>query len=944
MAQGNLPANSHFLSTAAPKEDHNVNSTRNGAQSTTINTDWDVWLPMLPPLDELPWTLQDISKVLRLGRTRETFRAITPQAVERVSFLLQRPLLRIVLEARRLSILHSKCSRHEMQTSIRLVLSLSLAKSCLSLASKALSLYNTSSDRFRRSKRTRSGLILPVGKMFRWLVKIKVASRIYDAGVIYLSACLEYVAEELVYRAVTKQGLDQVTPEVLEEWINTDADFWGIFQPYYHLLSGRTAFGITDSIDVYAVSKNVKSSPSTGSSIRQGLDKALATTCVTSMNDLRDLVLRAQELFAGVYQSKDNKFISQVDWIPSALHTLFYFVKWLQQVGEDTSDILAATRRSHSHLPPLVEWLKVSSLHTKHRVSAFVDDDDVRQAARLLLPFNDCGPRFLGESLWGSKSLSSAATISSFQQDVSLRMLSCGRSDIIPQALAMLGSKNINDINAQGMTLLMYACANGNEALVTTLIEHHASLDLEVPNNQKIYPSLNLELKSWTALCFATTKGHLSICQILLDSGASPNGATDYRRDNQVETPLQLASAAGDFELVSLLLKKGADPYISVNTASLSPGLRGFGNAFAAAAAHGHKDILRKLLAESDERRDTDLLSLTEILYEETLKDEEKPGKLTKRQKAALEEALYHSCEHGYLDITMELRSLGVPWNIHCWSRTVGHAYETGQKSFLRSLLSDFQSMSADEYTKDFCDDGVVILFNIFKECEDLAISKELASVLSCCFGSEPLQEIMDLPVMETGIRIGADYINSAEMSDVTFLVEGRPFYAHKIILATASKRFKAMLSDMPLESKDGSSPCIEISDIKYETFTLVIQFLYSGKMDQPSLQSTILELLQASEFFMLDSLKRRCERLAADHLVCETVLDTYTFAKLCNAKELVSFCEAFMLRNLASMMDVRTFKDALIDNSGKDLFAALKSCLVQRIYSRNTSKTSFKV
>ena len=74
--------------------------------------------------------------------------------------------------------------------------------------------------------------------------------------------------------------------------------------------------------------------------------------------------------------------------------------------------------------------------------------------------------------------------------------------------------------------------------------------------------------------------------------------------------------APGNYELVSMLLRKAADPYVSVNTCSFSPGSRGFGNAFAAAAAHGHKNILRKLLAEPGARRENDMLSLTEILSE----------------------------------------------------------------------------------------------------------------------------------------------------------------------------------------------------------------------------------------------------------------------------------------------------------------------------------------
>jgi hypothetical protein len=49
------------------------------------------------------------------------------------------------------------------------------------------------------------------------------------------------------------------------------------------------------------------------------------------------------------------------------------------------------------------------------------------------------------------------------------------------------------------------------------------------------------------------------------------------------------------------------------------------------------------------------------------------------------------------------------------------------------------------------------------------------------------------------GIR---DYANSLEFSDITFVVEGKKFFAHKLILSLLSERFKAMFSIGMTESK----------------------------------------------------------------------------------------------------------------------------------------------
>ena len=57
-----------------------------------------------------------------------------------------------------------------------------------------------------------------------------------------------------------------------------------------------------------------------------------------------------------------------------------------------------------------------------------------------------------------------------------------------------------------------------------------------------------------SALHIATSRGHIEVVKLLLESGADPN-----RRDRLYNTPLHLAACIHNFAIISLLLKAGAD-------------------------------------------------------------------------------------------------------------------------------------------------------------------------------------------------------------------------------------------------------------------------------------------------------------------------------------------------------------------------------------------------
>ena len=151
----------------------------------------------------------------------------------------------------------------------------------------------------------------------------------------------------------------------------------------------------------------------------------------------------------------------------------------------------------------------------------------------------------------------------------------------------------------------------------------------------------------------------------------------------------------------------------------------------------------------------------------------------------------------------------------------------------------------------------------------------------------------------QQAVYIGGDHVNSRILSDVTFEVEGKLFYGHRIALLASSDAFRAMFHGV---YKEKDAEVIAIPNISYRVFEAMMTCIYTGTVVvEPEIAR---DLLQAADQYLLDGLKRLCEEAIAEELSHENIMHIYELAETYHAPHLINSTILFTLENYRGVLE----------------------------------------
>ena len=126
--------------------------------------------------------------------------------------------------------------------------------------------------------------------------------------------------------------------------------------------------------------------------------------------------------------------------------------------------------------------------------------------------------------------------------------------------------------------------------------------------------------------------------------------------------------------------------------------------------------------------------------------------------------------------------------------------------------------------------------------------------------------------------------LNDSTFADFTFIVKGHEFKVHKCILATASPVMAKMLTT---DMEEGKSNKCTIEHITSETFSHLLEFVYSGNFGENFSGTDAIALYEAAHYFEIMDLKETCHQNIRCVLTVENAVELYKWAQPYDLEEL---------------------------------------------------------
>eukprot|EP00096_Caligus_rogercresseyi_P011835 TRINITY_DN4795_c0_g1_i4.p1 TRINITY_DN4795_c0_g1~~TRINITY_DN4795_c0_g1_i4.p1 ORF type:complete len:629 (-),score=167.77 TRINITY_DN4795_c0_g1_i4:651-2537(-) len=168
---------------------------------------------------------------------------------------------------------------------------------------------------------------------------------------------------------------------------------------------------------------------------------------------------------------------------------------------------------------------------------------------------------------------------------------------------------------------------------------------------------------------------------------------------------------------------------------------------------------------------------------------------------------------------------------------------------------------------------------------------------------------------------VGALYL-SEEYSDVTLVVDGQRFPGHKVLLASRSKYFKALLYG---GMKESHSAEIELKDTPVRAFKHLLRYVYTGNLALSSLSDeSLIEILELADIYGFQNLETSISEYLESNLNEKNVCYIYDTASLYDLRTLSAACLAFLDQKASNV---------ILDES----FTTLSPAALKNIISRDS-------